>query len=255
MRLTVVGASGSLPGPASPASCYLLEAAHDDGSGPRTWRVLLDLGNGALGALQRHVDPTTIDAVLLSHLHADHCLDLCGLYVWLKYHPDAPFARLPVWGPAGTAERMARAYDLDPEPGMTGEMDFHAWDAPVRIGPFHVEPVPVDHPVEAYGLRVEAHGRRLGYSGDTGPCAGLARVAEGADLLLAEAAFREGEDNPPSLHLTGADAGRAATAGGAARLLLTHVPPWHDPATARTEARSAYDGPVDLAADGVVCDV
>ncbi|MCB0895289.1 MAG: MBL fold metallo-hydrolase, partial [Nocardioidaceae bacterium] len=69
MRLTIVGCSGSYPGPEAPASCYLLEA---DDAGGRTWRVLLDLGNGALGALHRYADPLAVDAVLLSHLHADH---------------------------------------------------------------------------------------------------------------------------------------------------------------------------------------
>ena len=85
VRLTVIGCSGSYPGPDSPASCYLLEQEHEG----RTWRVLMDLGSGALGALQRYVDPLSIDAVLLSHLHADHCLDLCGYYVMRKYHPAA----------------------------------------------------------------------------------------------------------------------------------------------------------------------
>ena len=85
MKLPVVGCSGSYPGPDSPASCYLLEQEHEG----RTWRVLMDLGSGALGALQRYVDPLGIDAVLLSHLHADHCLDLCGFYVCLLYTSDA----------------------------------------------------------------------------------------------------------------------------------------------------------------------
>lgn len=255
MRLTVVGCSGSFPGPDSPASCYLLEAEHDDGSGERTWRVLLDLGSGALGALQRHVDPLAIDAVLLSHLHADHCLDLCGYYVMRKYHPAGAAPRLPVWGPADTADRMARAYDLPPEPGMHGEFDFRTWDGPVVIGPFAVEPVAVDHPVEAYGLRVTAGGAVLGYSGDTGPCAGLDAIADRADLLLAEASFRSGDDNPVSLHLTGADSGGTAARAGVRRLVLTHVPPWFDPADALAEARSAYDGPVDLARPGAVFEI
>ena len=106
MRLTVVGCSGSYPGPESAASCYLLEAEHDG----RTWRIVLDLGNGALGQLHRYADPLAIDAVLVTHLHADHCLDLCGYYVLRKYHPSGPQPRIPVWGPEGTAERMARAY-------------------------------------------------------------------------------------------------------------------------------------------------
>ena len=115
MRLTVVGCSGSYPGPDSPASCYLLEAEHDRVG--RTWRVLLDLGSGALGALHRYADPLAIDAVFLSHLHADHCLDLCGYYVLRKYHPSGPQPRIPVWGPVDTADRMARAYDLPPSAG------------------------------------------------------------------------------------------------------------------------------------------
>ena len=92
VRLTVIGCSGSYPGPDSPASCYLLEAEHDDGTA-RTWRVLLDLGSGALGALQRYVDPLAIDAVLLSHLHADHCLDLCGYYVHAQVPPGRARSR------------------------------------------------------------------------------------------------------------------------------------------------------------------
>ncbi|MFC4785283.1 MBL fold metallo-hydrolase [Nocardioides sp. MAHUQ-72] len=252
MRLTVVGCSGSYPGPDSPASCYLLEAEHDDGTGPRTWRVLVDLGSGALGALHRYADPLGIDAVLLSHLHADHCLDLSGYYVLRKYHPTGPQPRIPVWGPVGTADRMARAYDLPTDPGMREEFDFRTWEGPIQVGPFAVEPVPVDHPVPAFGLRVSADGATLGYSGDTGPCAGFDAVAEDADLLLAEASFRSVDDNPPNLHLTGAECGDAAARGGARRLLLTHVPPWHDPQEALAEARTTYDGPVSLARAGDV---
>ena len=103
MKLTVIGCSGSYPGPESPASCYLLEADHDG----RTWRIVLDLGNGALGALHRYADPLTIDAVLLSHLHADHCIDLTSYYVLRKYHPGGALPRIPVWGPQGVARRMA----------------------------------------------------------------------------------------------------------------------------------------------------
>jgi ribonuclease BN (tRNA processing enzyme) len=82
VRLTVIGCSGSFPGPDSPASCYLVESGG--------FRLLLDLGNGALGALQRHVGLYDIDAVCLSHLHADHCLDLCAYYVARTFHPDGP---------------------------------------------------------------------------------------------------------------------------------------------------------------------
>jgi ribonuclease BN (tRNA processing enzyme) len=248
LRVTVVGCSGSYPGPDSPASCYLLEAEHEG----RTWRVVMDLGSGALGALHRYADPLAVDAVLLSHLHADHCLDLTGYYVLRRYHPEGPQPRIPVWGPVGTADRMARAYDLPVSPGMTGEFDFHVYDGPLTIGPFQVEPVPVEHPVPAFGLRVTVGGRTLGYSGDTGPCAGFDAVAREADLLLAEASFVSRADNPEKLHLTGAECGETATRSGAARLVLTHVPPWHDPQEALREARTTYGGDVELARPGAV---
>ena len=248
MRLTVIGCSGSYPGPDSPASCYLLEADQDG----RTWRILLDLGSGALGALHRYVDPLTIDAVLLSHLHADHCLDLTGYYVMRKYHPSGPQPRIPVWGPVGTADRMARANDRPRQPGMNHEFDVRTGDGPVRIGPFAVEPVPVVHPVPAYGLRVSVGGAVVAYSGDTGPCPALDRVADGVDLFLAEASFREGDENPEGLHLTGADCGAISSRAGAKSLVITHVPPWHDAKIALREASEQYDGPVELARPGAV---
>jgi ribonuclease BN (tRNA processing enzyme) len=243
VRLTIVGCSGSYPGPESAASCYLLEEEHPSESGEtRTWRVLLDLGNGALGQLHRYADPLGIDAVFVSHLHADHCLDLCGYYVMRKYHPTGPQPRIPVWGPRGTADRMARAYDLPVDPGMNEEFDFRSYDGPVELGPFTVGARQVVHPVAAYALTVTAAGRTLVYSGDTGPCEALDEVATGADLLLAEASFHTGVDNPPDLHLTGADCGRTAARAGVGRLVLTHVPPWHDPAVAEAEARGEWSG-------------
>ena len=104
MRLTVLGCSGSGPGPTAPASGYLITAGDT--------RVLLDLGNGSFGVLQRHIDPWLLDAVVLSHLHADHCADMANLVVHRRYHPLRPaaVAPLPVFGPADTATRLALAY-------------------------------------------------------------------------------------------------------------------------------------------------
>jgi ribonuclease BN (tRNA processing enzyme) len=248
VKLTVIGCAGSYPGPDSPASCYLLEAPDGDG---RTWRVLLDLGSGALGNLQRYADPLSLDAVLLTHLHPDHYFDISGLYVVWKYHPSGPRPRIPVWGPPGVAQQVARAYGLPSDPGMSAEFDFHEYDGtPVRLGPFAITVTRVIHPVPAYALRIESGGRVLVYSGDSGPCGDLVEVARDADLLLCEAAFQEGGDNPPDLHLTGADAGRVAAKAGAERLVLTHIPPWHDPQVTLAEAQGTYDGSVELARAG-----
>jgi ribonuclease BN (tRNA processing enzyme) len=247
MNVTVIGCSGSFAGPESAASCYLLEGEHDG----RTWRVLLDLGSGALGTLQRYVDPLTLDAVFVSHLHPDHYFDISGLYVMWRYHPGGPRSTIPIWGPKGVERQMARAYGLRREPGMSAEFTFHEYDdQPVQLGPFSIRAIRVAHPVLAYGLRVESAGHVLAYSGDTGPCQSLVDLATGADLLIAESAFVEGGDNPTGLHLTGKQAGAAAAEAGARRLVLTHIPPWHDPEICLAEAREAFDGPLELAATG-----
>lgn len=252
-RMTVVGCSGSYPGPDSPASCYLVQAEH----GGRTWSLVVDLGNGALGALQRYVDPLEVDAVLISHLHADHCVDMTSYYVLRKYHPSGTQPKIPVWGPDGTDLRLARAYDLPTLPGMRQEFEFHTYDAPFTIGPFEIEAFEVDHPVEAYGMRISAEteeaGRRtLAYSGDTGPTPSLHDIASDADLFLCEASFRHGDDNPPSLHLTGTECGEAAAKARVKRLVITHVPPWHDAQGMLTESLAVFDGPTELAVQGAV---
>jgi ribonuclease BN (tRNA processing enzyme) len=248
MRLRIVGCSGSYPGPDSPASCYLVEAEHEG----RTWRIVLDLGNGALGALHRYADPLSIDAVLLSHLHADHCIDITSYYVLRKYHPSGSRPPIPVYGPDGTPGRLARAYDLPKSPGMTEEFSFHFYpEHPFAIGPFTITARLVKHPVPGYGLRIESGGKVLAYSGDTGPCEALVATARDADLFLCEASFVEGGDNPPDLHLTGAEAAQAAIDAGVGRLVLTHIPPWHD-ADAIFAESAIFEGPRELAASGVV---
>ena len=252
MRLTIVGCSGSLAGPGSPASCYLVQAEHQG----RTWNLVLDLGSGALGALQRHLDLKDIDAVVLSHLHADHCLDLCGLYVAQKYSPAvAARTRIPVYGPRGTAERMARAYDMTPPDGMHHQFDFRELvdSRVVRIGPFHVTPHLVRHPAEAYGIRVEAEGEVMAYTGDTDTCDGLNILFHDATLALADSAFVDGRDVAQGIHLSGSRAAQAAVdAGGVRRLMLTHIPPWNDPAVCRAQAEAVWPGEVEVAqADAV----
>ncbi len=253
MKLTVIGCSGSYPGPDSSASCYLVEAPDPDESG-RTWRILLDLGSGALGALQRHTDPLAVDGVFITHLHADHFFDISGYYVLRKYHPTGPQPRIPVWGPRGTKSRVAKAYGLPLDPGMGEEFKFRRLrkKQPVVLGPFTVTASRMDHPIEAYAFRVECEGRAFVYSGDTAKCDGLVELAEGADLLLAEAAFRDECDNPPNIHMTGSEAGAVAKEAGVGVLVLTHIPPWHEKHVAVEEAKGSFDGDVRLAAEGEV---
>ena len=248
MKLTVVGWSGSFPGPDSPASCYLLE--HEDA------RILLDLGNGSLGALQRYADIYAVDAVFLSHLHVDHCIDLCSYYVARKYHPSGAAQRIPVFGPSGTADRMAAAYGLPLKPGMHDEFNFmrHEPD-PTVVGPFTIETTRVAHPVETCGIKVTADGRSLVYSGDTGPTDSLVDLADGADLALFEASFMAGPDNPTDLHMTGAQAADMAMRAGVGRLMLTHLVAWNDNEQVVAEAAEVYDGELLVAGSGLQVEI
>ncbi len=250
MKLTVIGCSGSYAGPDSSASCYLLEAP-DLEEPSRTFRLLVDLGSGALGALHRHVDPLLVDAVLVSHLHADHFFDISGYYVMRKYHPAGPAPRIPVWGPRGMKARVARAYGLPLDPGMNDEFAFKRLRrASFDIGPFTITARRVLHPIEAFAFRIEHDGRTLVYSGDTATCDALVELAQGADVLLAEAAFRDDADNPPGIHMTGSEAAAVARDAGCGTLVLTHVPPWHDKRDALREAQGVFLGPISLAAEG-----
>jgi ribonuclease BN (tRNA processing enzyme) len=248
VKLTVVGCSGSVPAPWSAASSYLLQADHRGAA----FSLVLDLGSGAYGPLQNLVSAHQVDAVALTHLHADHCLDMTALYVARKYGPGGPAVAIPVHGPSTTGERLARGYDIPSQPGMSAEFTFHTWrtGTATPIGPFSVRVVRVAHPVETYAVRIEHEGRSLVYSGDTGPSTALAELASGADLLLCEASFLETGENPPDLHLTGRQAGEHARDAGVRRLVLTHVPPWTDRDEVLAEAKEVFDGPVELAVPG-----
>ncbi|RNI21302.1 MBL fold metallo-hydrolase [Flexivirga caeni] len=253
MKLIVVGCAGSYAGPDSPASCYLVQAERDG----RTWNILLDIGNGALGALQRFIDPRTLDGIVLSHLHADHCADLPGLHVMLRYHPDSEQpVTVPVWGPAGTALRVSRAVGVSEaevsDPSLLApEFDFRDLSdgASFVVGPFTVTSFRVNHPVEAYGVRIEADGKVLAYTGDTDSSPALTRLLAGADLALTDSAFCDGRDDEVrGVHLTGSRAAEAAVAaGGVERLMLTHIPAWNDRELCRAQAASNWPGDVELA--------
>lgn len=253
MMLTVVGNTGSFPGPHSPASCYLLSGEDHEG---RMWRIVLDMGNGALGVLQRHMDLQDIDAVMVSHLHPDHCVDLGGLHVAIKWDPRGWSAgTVPLYGPSRLHEYLNNLHCLPEDHSMVTEFDFHVWRErePVSVGPFTVTPYTVAHPCpEPYALRVAYDGpvgpSVLTYSGDTDHCDGLVAAARDADLFLCEAAYQEGrEDHLRGIHLTGRRAGAAAAQARVRQLLLTHLPVWNSPTRARREAQLEFHGPVGIA--------
>jgi ribonuclease BN (tRNA processing enzyme) len=262
MKLTIVGCSGSLSGPDSAASSYLVQAPYQD----RIFSLLLDCGPGAMGALYRYLDPREVDAIALSHLHADHCLDLCGYYVAARYSPNAPWPRRPVYAPANAASRITQAYEVpngeigpsELGPSIAEHFDWRSWQPSQRIGPFTVRTVRVNHPVEAYAIRVQEDNPRGGvmvYSGDTGPSEALVQLANGVDLLLVESAFLDHPDNPHGMHLSGAQAAAIGQDAGVAAIVLTHIPPWHEPDRVLAEATPHFDGPVTLAKPGAAWDI
>lgn len=246
MRMIAVGCSGSYPGPESSASCYLVQTEHAG----RTWTIALDIGSGAIGPMQRYVDPRQLDAVILTHLHPDHCLDACGLYVMRTYQPGGPMTgQLPVWGPEGTADRLGRAYGVARPERLDDQFTFGVIAAgqPWEIGPFRLTPYEMNHPVPTYGLRVEADGAALAYTGDTDDCPNLRRLFAGANLALVDCAFIDGRDEPRGIHMTGSRAGTAAVeAGGLQRLMLTHIPSWNDPEVCRDQAASVWGAGVEV---------
>jgi ribonuclease BN (tRNA processing enzyme) len=243
VQVTIVGCSGSFPGPQSPASCYLVEA---DG-----FRLVLDLGNGAVGALQRYTALGDVDAICLSHLHGDHCLDMIGYSVFQNYHPDGPRPRIPVYGPAGAQDRLARALGAE-HLGMTDAFDFiSVGPGTIEIGPVRVTTAHMDHPVETFGFRLEHGGKAVAYSADTGPTEELVRIAAGADVLLCEASFLDGPDLPDGLHLTARQAAEHATRAQVGELVLTHLVAWNDSAVSRAQASAAFAGPIALASSGL----
>jgi ribonuclease BN (tRNA processing enzyme) len=243
VRITIVGCAGSFPNSASAASCYLI----DTGS----FRLVLDLGNGALGALQRYVGLDEVDAVCLSHLHADHCLDMCGFSVAKVHHPLGQRRRIPVYGPPATAERLTRATGLDPGTGMTDAFAFIDLTAgTTEIGPLRITTAHMNHPVETFGFRIEHDGQVLAYSADTGPAPELVRLAAGADVLVCEASYLDGPDLPPDQHLTARQAAAHGSRAGVGELVLTHLVAWNDPAATLEQAGAGFDGQLSLASPG-----
>lgn len=252
MLLTVLGCSGSAPGPNAPTSGYLIEV---DG-----FLLGIELGHGTLAALQAIRDPFTLDALLFSHLHPDHCSDFAGLTVLRRYH-TAPSRNprehpLPVYAPSEAPSRFAAAYS--PDEGdrlamdLTDVFTFHTLrPGTVHIGPLTVRVIHAAHPPESYSFRISHGGRTMVYTGDTASFDGLVDLASGVDVLLAEASWTDAADRPPCMHMSGREAGELAKRAGAGRLLVTHVTPWTDPEAVFAEARAAYPGDAVLVQRGL----
>ncbi|MFD8751474.1 MBL fold metallo-hydrolase [Kitasatospora sp. NPDC059577] len=248
LRLTVLGSATPYPSADNPCSGYLVS-----GAGARVW---VDAGSGTLGPLQRHARLDELDAIWISHLHADHCADLLTAYYGALYADVRLAAPIPLYGPRGTADRLAafltntaRRSPVESAFAVTELSDGHR----VRVGGLTLVSRAVEHGMPAFALRVEAGGRSLVYSGDTAPCDALTELADGCDLLLCEAESSEPEPGDGALvHHTPEQAGTTAAAARASRLLVTHVGRAMTPAEAVGRAAARFAGPVAHADPGAV---
>ncbi|MDO4887314.1 MAG: MBL fold metallo-hydrolase [Actinomycetaceae bacterium] len=256
MRVTIVGCSGSMSGPASAASSYLVQA--EDGQA-RAHSFVMDFGPGAMGQLLNYLDPADLHAMALSHLHADHCSDIVGMQVYRRWIPGGPLAPIPVYSPEDGQARTRQVGGDPEEETYEGEFDFR------RVGPgdvFTVGPMVVEafeayHTVPCVGFRITGPSEFdpqaevvMGYTGDTDLCDSQVDMARGVDLLLSECAFEDGRDTVRGVHMTGSRAGELAQSAGAKSMLMTHLQPWTDPEKVRRAAEQVYDGPVRCVAPG-----
>jgi ribonuclease BN (tRNA processing enzyme) len=249
VKLTIIGCSGTFPGPESACSSYLVE--HDG------FRLLLDAGNGSTGSLQRTIGLLDIDAVLISHLHGDHYLDLVTYTYARRYHPDGNPGALPVYAPGDLEHHLIGAFGRPVHDLLHAVYEFNPVSdgGHLSIGPFEIELGAVNHPVETYAMRLVAGGRTLTYSADSGLSDDLVKIARASDLFLCEASYLEGEDNPPDIHLTGREAAEHAMRADVDRLLLTHLVPWGDRDRTLAEATGVFDGELLVASPDAVFDV
>src|SRR5262245_35323436 len=238
LTLTVLGCSGTFAGPGEACSGYLVR-----GGGVA---VGVDLGAGALANLQRHLPIDGLDALVLTHEHPDHWLDLPLLRNALRYVLDRPDRALPVYG---TAETRTLAEAVIGELAPTLVWHTIADGSSATIGGLRLRWSGTDHPVETVALRVDAGPRSLLYSADTGAKWAPGELAAGVGTFVCEASLLP-EDEGQVQHLSAAQAGALAAEVDAGRLVLTHLVPGVDVGPQRAGAAAAYGGPVDVAVTG-----
>jgi ribonuclease BN (tRNA processing enzyme) len=242
LQLHVLGAGPAYTDrPGALGSAYLVSGAGAS--------IVLDLGQGAFPSLASAIEPSTLAAVVVSHLHPDHWIDLVPLRHYLRYEFDPP-RRVAVHVPGPLAERLDA---LHGEPGFTAEALDVVPLAATTIGPFGIRATKVTHTPESHALRVELTGRDLPglvYSGDCGRAMDLAPLLRPGDTLLAEVSFGPGPVPVDALHLDGPAIGELARATGPGRILLTHLQMGYDADRTLESVRALYDGPVSFVSPG-----
>jgi ribonuclease BN (tRNA processing enzyme) len=221
------------------------------------FRLLLDCGCGVFAKLRRFADYTAVDAIVISHLHADHFLDLVPFSYALIYAPHSEPPRHPaLYAPPGARDCFRRVTGAwGDERLIEKAFEVREYDpaAPLAAGPLQVRFQPVPHVGATHAVEVRAAtGGRLTFSADGAPSEALWTFAHETDLLLIEATLPEPEPDEPRVHMTAAEAGEHGRKAGARRLVLTHLTDELDAVWARQEAERAFGGPVAVAQEGAV---
>jgi len=242
MRLTVIGGCGGYPGRGRPCSGYLVEA---DG-----FAVLIDPGYGVATALSIG-EGLTFDAVLVSHAHPDHCADLNPI-LRARAWTDRPLPPLPVHALPGALDAVLALYRPEVLAGSYVLAEVEP-DHELSMGPFQILTASLPHPRPNVGFRISVGGRSLVYTGDSGPSDGLIHLADGANILLAEASYAA--TVPPEIVgslSSAADVGREAATSGVERLVLTHLMPNTNEADAAAAAARYFASSIAVARPGLV---
>jgi ribonuclease BN (tRNA processing enzyme) len=243
-EVVVLGSSGIYPTPDSPTTGFLLRSGDH--------HVWLDAGTGTFANLQQHTNFFDLDAVVVSHLHIDHFLDVYPLYYALRYSIDCrgPFG-MPVYAPEG-AEAFLLSLLAN---GGRGHSDFGGFldfrtispDEPVTVGGLEFKFATTLHPIEGMAMSIESEGHKLFYTSDTGYDEDLVEAAKGAQVMIAEATLHEVNPDLVEIHMTAEEAGRMAAKAEVGRLVLTHVQPGLEPDESVARAAREFGGEVVVA--------
>jgi ribonuclease BN (tRNA processing enzyme) len=236
--LTVLGSCGAWPEPGRACAGFLLEY---DG-----YRVVLDLGYAALPQLLKYCPDGAVDAVIVTHQHPDHCVDVSAL-ARVRYYQAPDASPVPLYCPPGVVD-VLRALEPRPDPATV----FDVRDlAPAQVGPFELDTVLLPHYVTNLGIKLTAPGLCVAYTGDGGPSPLLPTLAKGTDLFISDATLQgPSPTTAPRYVMTATEA--ATGAAGAQRLLLTHFWPGIDRSVSVAEAQKVFAGEVIAADEGLV---
>jgi ribonuclease BN (tRNA processing enzyme) len=259
MRLTVLGKSPSWQDAGGACSGYLLE--EDDTT------VLIDCGNGVFSKLREQIDYVDVDAVVISHLHADHFLDLIPYAYALSYAPRQQPVPVPPWpgtdhparprliAPPGAKEFFRSVTGNWGQPELIENafsLEEYEQASTPAVGPLTFSFCEVPHFIRTFAINVRSSedSGRLSYGADSSPSEDLVEFIEGADLLVIEATLPRPERSGTRGHLTPEEAGEHAHAADVSRVVLTHISDELDWTWARKEAERAFGRTVELARDG-----